>query len=117
MKRDWDLIRDILLEIESSSFENQKVFIIKRSDSEKSLRGCHAKLLYEAGFISGVIAHDTELWQLLDADLTWKGQELLAHLRSSTILKSVKEKALDKGVDLSFDAVIKIAGTIINAIS
>ena len=117
MKRDWNLIRDILMEIESFNFRDEHVFIIKNSSSDEQLRERHVKLLFEAGFIKGNLAQCIGSWQLLDAELTWQGQELLAHLRSSTIWESVKEKAMGKGVDLSFDAVMKIAGNIINAIS
>ncbi len=49
--------------------------------------------------------------------LTWKGHDLLAHIQSSSIWEKIKEKAVDKGFDLSFHAVMKIANTLIDAIS
>lgn len=117
MKRNWDLIRDILLEIESLPPGSHASFAIDYSVTNEQRRGEHSKLLFEAGFIRGVCAHSTDCWQLLDAELTWQGHDLLAHLRSSTIWEKVKEKAIDKGFDLSFEAVMRIANTLIDAIS
>ena len=73
--------------------------------------------MLDAEFITGMPAVSFSHWELLNVKLTWKGHDLLAHIQSSSIWEKVKEKSVDKGVDLSFEVVMKIATTLINAIS
>jgi hypothetical protein len=76
MKRDMDLIRELLLKIEESD-DTPSLRDIRPSDvvEEEFLRCCeHLRLLYGEGFVTGYATLDGD-W--LGLKLTWPGHEFL----------------------------------------
>jgi hypothetical protein len=53
MKRDWDVIRDVLIEVEGLSTAKRDGFIYGAEDQDLN-RIEHALLLWNAGFIQGI---------------------------------------------------------------
>ena len=89
MKRDMDLIRQILIEIEEASFSpaGVRLQIPGRSPTEISY---HVKLLAEAGFIGARFSLGTqEHWTPLS--LKWEGHEFLDNARNETVWNQTKE--------------------------
>jgi len=88
MRRDWGLVQEILLAAESSppntSFSNYfKEDLINPDAASKermSLLRSHFKLLLDNGFIEGTAG---ALMQI--SGLTWKGHDLIEHLRSKQL--------------------------------
>ncbi|MGC7561326.1 DUF2513 domain-containing protein [Pasteurella sp. PK-2025] len=109
MKRDWELIRKILLKLE------QKVDSSPLdSDSFKGFSGeqvaYHYTILAEAGLIKIEDYSTMTGGDCVAVNLTWQGHEFLDKIRSDTAWNKIKSVLMKKGVDLSFEA-IKVAGT------
>ncbi len=103
MKRDWDIIREVLLEIEADN--NGKSTY---GDDEQPLKTGHAFLLRDAGFISAIDASTHSGRALIHPELTWAGHELLDTIRSKPVWDKIKSTAQEKGLDLTFDTVIAL---------
>lgn len=98
MKRDMDLIRQIMLAIEASPTGYvQSDLKIEGYSSEQI--GYHVYLLSEAGYVVGIDTTDTSntspMWTV--GNLTWAGHEFLAAARDPGIWQSVKERTLSVG--------------------
>jgi hypothetical protein len=113
VKLDWDIIRSILTELEAKSpGETRKLVVsISRDDKseDKQLHIAHLFLLREAGFIKGSDSSTFSGKSMLAPELTWEGHQLLADIKSDKVWTKTKEIAQEKGVDLSFEAVKKLA--------
>lgn len=91
MKRDMELIRQVMIEIEKNPDPMQpiEIHIAGFSDLEVSY---HVMLLAEHGFVEAInfTTHDGFEWQA--QRLTFEGHEFLDAARSDTIWKTAKEK-------------------------
>lgn len=111
MKRDWELIRKILIKLESKVDDTPL-------DSE-SFKGVYPeKVIYHYKILA-----QAELIQIEDSstmgeedysaiNLTWSGHEFLDKIRNETAWNKIKNIIKSKGVDMSFD-VIKTVGQIV----
>lgn len=111
MKRDWDVILEVLTEIEADNLNN-----LTYGELSSPIRTRHAFLLRDAGFISGIDASTMDGKALLTPELTWEGHELLATIRSKPLWEKIKKAAQDKGIELSFDVVVALAKTALAAL-
>lgn len=117
MKRDWDLIRNILIGLEEHEGwlepyldENAGWELGDGPEFERYCR--HVNLLIEAGLIIGVRHQiysndegDIEEWTHLPVRLTWSGYEFLESIRSESVWHKIKKTSVDKGAALSFEIV------------
>jgi DNA-binding transcriptional ArsR family regulator len=98
MKRNIDLIRLLLLEIESfGEFleDDEKQELEQLKDFPESVIGQHLELLQYAGYVRGDIAIDIGGRVTYSMDvfrLTWEGYELVDNLRDKVIWKDIKTK-------------------------
>lgn len=117
MKRDWDLIRKILIGLEGHE-EWLEPYLDEDAgwalgDGPEFERYCrHVNLLIEAGLIVGVryqycsdSAGTFGEWAHLPVSLTWSGHEFLDSIRNEGVWGKIKATAVDKGAELSFDIV------------
>jgi hypothetical protein len=104
MKRDWDVIREVLLEIEADTDGN-----VTYGESTGPIKTGHAFLLYKAGYIDGIDVTTQEGPAMISPELTWAGHELLDTIRSKPVWEKIKSTAKDKGIELTFDAVVAIS--------
>lgn len=113
MRRDWDTIRDVLLEVEALGDVERISFAYRMSDGD-SVRAAHALMLHEAGYLKGVLlpAFD-DGGGVLAPDLAWSGRDLLDTLRSRPLWDRIKSTAKDKGLELTFDVVKALATAIV----
>jgi len=112
MKLDWDLVREVMTEIEEMTVaeKNRSEFQADYDeDTPEATKARHVFLLHEAGFVKGTRSDTQNSKALLVPELTWEGQQLLATIRSKGIWERVKNTAKEKGLALSFD-VVKVAG-------
>lgn len=72
MKRDWDIVRQVLSQIESGDREE-----LRYSDSDDPVATGHAFLLRDAGCISAIEPGNLQERELMDLELTWEGHDLL----------------------------------------
>jgi hypothetical protein len=104
MKRDMDLVRQILLEMEKWP-ANQRDGRIKIAGHAEAEIMHHLGLLYESGLIHAMDASsmDGEAW--LPQKITWEGYEFLEDARSDTMWARAKQHALNTAGTLSLEAV------------
>lgn len=106
MKRNWDIIRDVLIETEAlNSAQFETIQYGPTSESEKPEKDAHGVLLWKAGFIEGIDASCMDGDAILAQGLTWNGHELLETIRSQAVWECIKVTAREKGIELTFDAV------------
>lgn len=124
MKRDWDLIRKQLTDVEEendlfSDIPPKPTWKDQESDVyEKQLKeyraivgriSGHFELLINAGYIDGLqivrSADGLFSYGLHSPRLTMPGHDLLDTMRSSTIWEKIKATAKTKGIELTFDAI------------
>lgn len=99
MRRDLDLIRLLLLEIEG---EEPKPDL---SAYDYSKQVYHLTLIVEAGLAEGHVVDDSmgNPAEVIVRRLTWKGHEFLDAARNDTIWNKAKGQFKEKAVSISFD--------------
>lgn len=107
MERNWDLIREVLVEVEAlNPTRNQSITygpLLKKVDSAKDVEAIR---LWKAGFITGVDAGTSDGGdEVIAQELTWAGLDLLDTIRSKAVWERVKTVAKQKGIELTFDSV------------
>ncbi|NUG23974.1 DUF2513 domain-containing protein [Acinetobacter lactucae] len=106
MKRDWDVIRAILIATEEDRFDEY----LEKAEDDTLVLG-NTTLLIEAGFITGKVLESLDgVDDVFVDDLTWQGHELLDVIRSKPVWEKIKATALEKGLELTFD-VVKALGS------
>jgi hypothetical protein len=106
MKRDPNLVRNILLVIEASP-PGQPIFgfRIEGRDDAEILE--HVQLLLDADFIDGQITEGNrgEPVGCVVMRMTWTGQEFLAKAKNDTVWKKVLAQAEEKGMSTSMSVI------------
>lgn len=120
MKRNWDLIRDILIKLDEKKPDKHE---LSSKDFETTIQPqvvYQVELLEEAGLIDARIIKSTDGTDFMAFRLTWEGHELLDAIRSDNIWSKTKESFVTKGLTMTFDLVksvaIKIAADFLNGI-
>lgn len=90
MKRDMDLIRDLLLKIE----EGQTSFSTEDDDEAAERVSEHLRLLNERGLIKGMFLLDGGV---LVSGLEWEGHDFLDAIRDPAVWAKTKSGALAAG--------------------
>jgi len=85
MKRDFQLIRKLLLEIESHSNGLNPIELIDTKNYTNEQIQYHLVLLHEAGLIVAHDVTDRTGLDLIPIRLTWEGHEFLDDARNDTI--------------------------------
>lgn len=136
MKRDWDLIRKILTDIEGekdvfdslkedpeqgdlSHDEYEKLLQVHRC--KESVMLGHIELLADSEYIEGVdVVRSTSgivgYRMTSDPRLTMSGHDLLDTMRSPKVWGLIKSTALSKGIDLTFDSIKVLAVPVLKSI-
>ena len=124
MKRDWDLLRKQLTDIEEEKDvladipDEPKFSDQSWDDYERQLKAFnaveariagHLEMLINNGYVEGIQvlrgADGHLAYGLASPRLTMAGHDLLDTMRSSKIWESIKSTAKKKGIELTFDAV------------
>lgn len=105
MKRDMDLIRQILLTIEAHSKPNEWVPTIFGIDEHTPEEiSYHIKLLTQAGLIEATDVSTMSKFKWQATCLTWAGHEFLDAAREEGRWEKAKKLVLEKTGTLSFEA-------------
>ena len=102
MKRNMDLIREILLRIESFPEPLGRIDLNIDEFSPKEIF-YHVKLLSEAGLLEATSIHTIGMFEWYANSLTWEGHEFLEAARNDNIWNKAKKLVLDKTGSLPFD--------------
>ena len=116
MKRDMDLVRLILLEIEDK-YRSTAIYDLAIDGYDTEMVAYHCKILYEAGLISDYKAQyaDNEIYVFGVGSLTWNGNDFLEKIRDDSQWKKVKETITKKGLPLVVDTIKSVANALISA--
>lgn len=108
MKRDFDLIRQILIQLENEPTCSARLFARDFPEWQSETVNYHIWLLIQSGLIIGVCNNDVPREQgfvCYGACLTWQGHEFLATIRDNGTWQKIRTLLADKAVDLSLEAV------------
>ncbi|QIM63167.1 hypothetical protein A1D29_07665 [Pasteurellaceae bacterium Orientalotternb1] len=115
MKRNWDLIRKILIKLEEKAD-------IESELSSEDIRGFdrytvayHYNIMAQAGLITVADNSGIDEIDYSALSLTWQGHEFLDKIRNDRVWNKVKRTVQSKSLDLSFDVIKQVAGTVIGA--
>lgn len=127
MRRDWDIIRELLAQIEA---ETLPAFIDKTHREVQFGHGDavferdvarHLKLLAEAGYVYGIDIANSRPGRVsyarVEPELTMEGYDLLEVLRSKTVWTSVKDQMKATGAALTAEAIKAFASQAIRRLS
>ena len=111
MKRNWDMIREILTKVEACTLPTDTVQLSDFPDEKAAEASYHVELLINAGLIDGQMVKTLGPGvNAFFADrLTWEGHEFLDVIRSDTVWKKTKKKFADKGISMTIDLVKEVA--------
>jgi hypothetical protein len=106
MKRDMNLIRSILLEIERVA-DDRRYFSLRDSElAPDDVLFYHLSLLKEAGLINATLTG-----QRLAAvhGLTWNGHEFLDNIRNDKVWADVTQRVAGHGGSAAFSVIVELA--------
>jgi hypothetical protein len=115
VKRDLDLVRQLMLQIEALPAGPAAQY--RMSEIEDPVLLAHLELLIEAGLVNGKIArsHGARGDVISVAGLTWQGHEWVEMVRSQSVWNETKSAVLDQGVPLTFELTRAAAAKLLRA--
>lgn len=120
MVKNWDIIREILLHLESSETPNTTLNAKDVPGYSEQEVAYNMRLLSEAGYIKANILEsssgDGHIATALARRLTNPGHELLDTIRAESVWGQVKDTFKAKGVEMTFDLVISVGKKIAESI-
>lgn len=117
MQRNWDLIRQILLQLEAQPTQEGRLAPGDVPGYDWQAVSYHIRLLGEAGLAE--VQCQEGLGQppfCVARRLTWAGHELLDQIRARSGWQRIQTYARERGIDLSLEAVRLIATTVLKQI-
>lgn len=102
MKRDFELIKEILLLTEQNPSPVEWIDV-EIEDVEKDEIYYHVKLLRDAGLINAADLTTSGGFCWLPRSLTWEGHNFLDNARNETVWKKTVQLVKDKGGSISFN--------------
>lgn len=117
MKRNWDVVREVLLEVEAldNSKAEDRTYDLE-TDSDRPEHALHAILLFQAGFIKGADTSTMDGDGIIAQGLTWSGYDLLETIRSKPVWEKIQSLAKEKGLELTFDTIKSLAKVALTAV-
>lgn len=114
MKRDWELVREILTKLEEFDSTQKALYPKDVEGYSEEAVSYHIHLLYQAGLISATISATLNgPISGIATSLTWDGHEFLDTIRTTKSWNRIKEFLLEKGLDMSFEAIKKAGSYVI----
>jgi len=112
MKRDMDLAREILLQMEKAPYDGTWHFVAVEGHSPEEVT-YHVMLLDQAGLIEAENLSSMDGAEWAPKTLTWAGHEFLDASRDNNRWENAKRILKDKGVDLTFDILKDVLTTLL----
>jgi DNA-binding transcriptional ArsR family regulator len=114
MKRDWELIRKILIAVEEQADGDGYVDADVIPGHDRGRVSSHIEILGEAGLIKARRMGPPGSGGLFAATaLTWRGHELLGQIRKDSAWGRIKSLTAEKGLSLSVDVIVAAARSVI----
>lgn len=113
MKRDWELIRKIMLAIEDLASTQQQVGEGDIKGYAPEVVSYHIMLLGQASLVKASCHKALGSNVVCNAShLTWQGHEFLDKIRNQSMWNKTLMVLRDKGLDLSFDTIKAAAASV-----
>ena len=116
MKRDMELVRNILLKIEEE-YRSSSIINLRIDGYDMETVAYHCRILNDAGLVSdyeGKYASN-ELYMFWVGPLTWDGNDFLDKIRDNSVWHKTKEVITQKGLPLVLDTIKTVANAFITA--
>jgi hypothetical protein len=109
VKRDMDLIRRILLDVEQCDETNGSGHLeLDYEECSDQKMAYHVKMLREAGLIEALDFYDSNSPACWPTQLTWAGHEFLDAARDDTRWQKAKRFVIDKAGSVPFEVLKQI---------
>jgi hypothetical protein len=110
MKRDMDLVRDLLLKIEEAKEPPALSDLVSKEDDEKyETATYHLKMLIdEVGLVRGINCGSMDGEDWIELNITWTGHEFLDTVRDPEVWRKTKEGAKKIG-GFTLDILMQLA--------
>lgn len=116
MKRDWDLIRDILIKTEKLDL-NKNLTPNDFEQNKHNLIVHQVVILQKAGFIEAIIPKTLAgINEFYITDINFSGHELLNMIKNEGIWSKIKSYVKEKNLELSFEAIMIGGNYVLNSI-
>lgn len=120
MVKNWDIIREILFRLESSSTPNVALNANDIPGHSEQEVAYNMRLLNEAGYIKANIIESSSgdglIAVALARRLTNPGHELLDAIRTESVWAKVKDTFKAKGIEMTFDLVIAVGKKVMESL-
>lgn len=117
MRRDWELVRQILLKLEDLSTTSSYLSPDGVPGYDPEIISYHMQLMDEAGLIKAKCLKTSGQGLRCNAiSMTWEGHEFLDKIKNDSNWNKVKGIAREKGLDLSFDVIKLAAKTVLESL-
>ena len=120
MVRDWEIVKEILLRLESGEKPNWQVNAKDFPSFDEQAVAYNMRLLDDAGYIEGRFLNNSDgsgtIALAIALRLTNAGHDLLDTVRNATVWGKIKDKFAKNGLDMTFDLVIKVGKEIIDSL-
>jgi len=107
MKRDMDLLRQILVQVEDHPFDMGMVEL-RFDGRSKAEIAYHVKLAQQAGLVEAIDLSTSNGPDIRPTSLTWHGHEFLEAARDETRWKKAKSIMKKKGGGMAFEVLQKL---------
>ena len=109
MKRNIDLVRNILLAIESSADDEPASIRLDHRNNSDIVLSHHVRALHEAGLIHAIESRRSEGSVWTPHALTWEGHEFVAMVRNDGDWQELKQTAGVQNDDAPFEIIKALA--------
>ena len=120
MKKNWEIIRTILIRLEDSDTPNTVINAKDLSEYSEQEVAYNMRLLNEGEFIQAKIIESKNGSGLISTALARrlmnKGHELLEIIRNDSVWSKIKNKFKSSGVDMTFDLVLSIGKNVMKSL-
>jgi len=117
MKRDWDLVREVLLKLEECESSRGRLRPEEIAGRDGEVVSYHIQILTEAGLIVGECSRSMGAPLYCTATrLTWAGHEFLDQVRNHTAWNRIKGVAREKGLDITLDVIKAAAKMLLDSV-
>ena len=115
MKRDLDLVRQLLLQIEGLPAGPPAQY--RTSEIEDPVLLAHFELVIASGLVNGKISRSqSSRGDVISiSGLTWEGHEWIEMVRSQSVWNATKSMLIDSGAALTYELTKVAASTILRA--
>lgn len=120
MKKNWDIIREILMRLEATPAPN--TYLNSEAITQYPVQevAYNMRLLGQAGYIKANILESSsgngEIDAALAIHLTNTGHELLDTIRNESVWTKITDTFKGKGVEMTFDLVISVGKKVMESL-